>query len=106
MQKNPYAQTPQMRETDFSVEAPLIDKLPSGGGLGGTKRLQLQQQGGRQLDSTGRTQRNGGIVPPSSPKAPSTPTAGYEKPTKFNQAASQLSALSNPNFPRRRGQGT
>ena len=79
--------------SDMTVSAPIMkDDLPTGGGLGGIKRLQLQQRG----QGSSKTMI-------SSAPAKVAP-AGYEqpKPMNFNQ---RLSTLSSPNFPRRRGQG-
>jgi hypothetical protein len=78
-----------MRKSKFDYNGV---ELPDAGGLSGVKRMQMQQRG--TVDSTGRTQRTGGVMPPT-PTGP----AGYE-----NQSAVQkLMGVSNPS--RRRGKG-
>lgn len=82
------------------------DFLPDAGGLSGVKRLQMQQRDRGPYRPSRVGQGNTGNVPPK--PAPTKVTnpgpAGYEqpRPATFNQ---RLSALSAPNFPRRRGQG-
>jgi hypothetical protein len=100
---------PYKMRNDLTVSAPIMqDGMPTGGGLGGMKRLQLQQsdRGLRNSTNPSSTDNNTGIMPPKSrpAKVANPGPAGYEKPrpATFNQ---QLSTLTSPNFPRRRGQG-
>lgn len=66
-------------------------ELPDAGGLSGVKRTQMQQRGSPGPGNTG-------IIPRKPPVK--TMPAGYE-----NLNATRLSAMTNPKFPRRRGQG-
>ena len=109
MQKAPYRNGPFSNPNEsYTVAAPLADGLPTGGGLGGMKRLQLQQSGSglRNPTNPSSADNNTGIMPPkpTPSKVASPGPVGYEKPrpATFNQ---QLSSLTSPNFPRRRGQG-
>lgn len=79
-------------------------ELPDAGGLSGVKRMQMQERGaGGVLDSTGRTVRTGGVMPPSPVVRPTIPNV---RAMSSNTPSAVQRLMGAAAYPRRRGQGT